>query len=168
MDATNAALIERFYSAFDRHDGDAMAACYAPDARFRDPVFGELNAPETAAMWRMLTARAPDLRVELVEHDADGERGTARWIAHYTFSTTGRPVVNEVRAKFRFADGLFAEHFDRFNFWRWSRQALGAPGVLLGWSPGLRLRIHREARMSLARAMQEGNGAVPPRTQDRK
>src|SRR5919107_5416131 len=34
----NKRLIERFYEAFDHHDGEAMAACYAPDARFHDPV----------------------------------------------------------------------------------------------------------------------------------
>ena len=28
--------IERFYAAFDRRDGEDMAACYAPDARFSD------------------------------------------------------------------------------------------------------------------------------------
>ena len=36
--------IERFYAAFDRRDGDAMAACYARGARFSDPAFGELRA----------------------------------------------------------------------------------------------------------------------------
>ena len=76
-------------------------------------------------MWRMLTGRADDLEVELVEHQADGDRGSARWIAHYTFTQTGRPVENHVRAEFRFADGLIAEHRDEFDFHRWSRQALG-------------------------------------------
>jgi hypothetical protein len=52
-------------------------------------------------MWRMLTGRARDLKVSLVEHESDGERGTARWIADYTFST-GRKVHNDVRAEFRF------------------------------------------------------------------
>ena len=33
----NADLIERFYAAFAARDGGAMAACYAPDARFSDP-----------------------------------------------------------------------------------------------------------------------------------
>jgi ketosteroid isomerase-like protein len=61
----NRALIERFYAAFDRHDGEAMAACYAPNPRFRDPVFQELRGEEPGAMWRMLTGRAEDLRVEL-------------------------------------------------------------------------------------------------------
>ena len=52
----NKQLIERFYDAFNRHDGDAMAACYAPGARFYDPVFQELRGEEPGAMWRMLTA----------------------------------------------------------------------------------------------------------------
>jgi ketosteroid isomerase-like protein len=157
----SAELIERFYAAFDRRDGEAMAACYAPDATFTDPVFGRLDAAETGAMWRMLTGRAEDLRVELVEHEADGDRGSARWIARYTFTQTNRPVVNEVRARFRFSDGLIAEHVDAFNFWRWSRQAIGTRGTLLGWTPQLRLAVHRQARASLDRAMEQGDGAAP-------
>jgi ketosteroid isomerase-like protein len=154
-------LIERFYASLDRRDGDAMAACYAPGATFRDPVFGQLDAAQTGAMWRMLTARAEDLTVELAECDADAERGSARWIARYTFTQTGRPVVNDVRATFRFDDGLFAEHVDRFNFWRWSRQAIGTRGTLLGWTPQMRLAVHRQARSGLDRAMQQGDGAAP-------
>ena len=154
-------LIERFYAAFDRRDGAAMAACYAPDARFSDPVFGRLDAQQTGAMWEMLTSRAEDLTVELAERDADGDRGTAHWIAHYTFTQTGRPVVNDVRATFRFHDGLIVEHTDKFNWWRWARQALGTSGVWLGWTPQLRLRVHRQARAGLDRWMQERNGAAP-------
>ncbi len=95
----NKQLIERFYDAFDKHDGDAMAACYTPGARFSDPVFVGLKANEPGAMWRMLTGQAKDLRVELHEHDADESRGSAHWIAHYTFTQTGRPVVNDVRGE---------------------------------------------------------------------
>jgi len=129
MNNENAALIERLYGAMDRHDGAAMAACYAPDAHFQDPVFGDLSGEQAGRMWRMLTARSDDLRVDLVEHSADDGTGSARWVARYTFTATGRPVVNDVRATFRFADGLIAEHVDRFSFWRWSRQALGAPDL---------------------------------------
>jgi hypothetical protein len=99
----------------------------------------------------MLTSRSTDLAVELAEHDADSESGTARWIARYTFTATGRPVVNDVRARFRFADGLIAEHDDRFSFFRWSRQALGAPGLLLGWTPLLPALVRRRAGRELAR-----------------
>jgi len=142
-------LIERFYAAFARHDGDAMAACYAPDARFSDPVFGGLRGSEPGAMWRMLTGRAQDLTVDLVEHSADGGRGSARWIAHYTFTQTGRPVTNDVRASFRFDDGLIADHRDEFDFHRWARQALGTSGLLLGWTPIIRSAVRRRARAGL-------------------
>ena len=145
----NKRLIERFYEAFDRRDGDEMAACYAPDARFSDPVFPGLEGPEPGAMWRMLTGRSDDLRVELLDHDADSDSGSAHWRATYTFTQTGRPVVNDVHASFRFADGLIAEHTDDFSFHRWSRQALGTPGLLLGWTPLLQRATQRKARESL-------------------
>ncbi len=149
MSEGNAELIRRFYAAFDAHDGEAMAACYAPGARFSDPVFADLQGDEPGAMWRMLTGRADDLDVDLVEHDADGDRGTAHWLARYTFTQTGRKVENDVHASFRFADGLIAEHRDDFSFHRWARQALGASGLLLGWTPILRSAVRRRARAGL-------------------
>jgi hypothetical protein len=130
-----------------------MAACYAPDARFSDPVFPDLKGQEPGAMWRMLTRRADDLKIELLEHEADGDRGSARWVAHYTFTQTGGPVRNDVRASFRFAHGLIAEHRDDFDFHRWSRQALGTPGLLLGWTPILRASVRRRARAGLGEFM---------------
>ena len=142
---SNADTIKRFYEAFDRHDGDAMAACYAPDVHFWDPVFQDLNGPEVGAMWKMLTGRAEDLRVELPEHDDS----SAHWIAHYTFRT-GRKVVNDIRATFRFNDdGLIVDHRDEFDLYKWARQALGPVGVLLGWSPIVQGKIRREARAGL-------------------
>lgn len=145
----NSELIERFYAAFGRHEGDTMAACYAPDARFSDPVFPDLRGEEPGAMWRMLTARAADLEIRLVEHEAGDEAGSARWLANYTFTQTGRHVDNDVRATFRFDAGLIAEHRDEFGFHGWARQALGPPGQLLGWTPLLRSSVRRRARASL-------------------
>jgi ketosteroid isomerase-like protein len=144
----NADLIERFYGAFARHDGDAMAACYAPGAGFSDPVFTDLRGEEPGAMWRMLTERAHDLEVRLAEHEADDERGSAHWLADYTFRT-GRKVHNDIRAEFRFENGLIAEHRDSFSFYAWTRQALGPIGVALGWTPIVQSRVRREARAGL-------------------
>jgi ketosteroid isomerase-like protein len=151
----NAALIERFYAAFGRRDGEAMAACYRADARFSDPAFGELRADEVGSMWRMLCGRAEDLEVGFEEVEASGDRGSARWWADYTFRT-GRPVHNEIAASFRFEDGLIAEHDDRFGFWDWSRQALGPLGYALGWSPMLRAMVRRQARDGLREFMGRG------------
>ena len=100
-------------------------------------------------MWRMLTGRAEDLEVELVEHEAGDERGSARWLADYTFTSTGRKVHNDVRAEFRFADGKIAEHRDSFSFYAWARQALGPAGIVLGWTPVVQGKVRREARAGL-------------------
>jgi uncharacterized protein len=157
--AENEAVIERFYAAFAQRDGARMAACYAPDVHFSDPVFTDLNGPEAGAMWRMLTERASDLRVELLERSADGDRGSARWRAHYTFTQTGRSVVNDVRASLRFGDdGLVTDHVDDFDFHRWARQALGPSGLLLGWTPLLRSAVRRRARAGLDEFMAREGG----------
>jgi len=138
-------LIQHFYAAFDEHDGNAMAACYAPDAHFWDPVFGDLTGTEAGQMWRMLTGRAADLRVELAEHASDGDNGSAHWIARYTFTQTGRPVVNDIRATFKFRDGRITDHRDEFDFVKWARQSIGVLGLL----PPVRARVRSKARAGL-------------------
>ena len=148
-DQSNVALLDEFYAAFARLDGVAMAQCYAPDATFSDPVFVGLRGEQPGGMWRMLTSRAKDLTVDLVSRDADETSGTAHWVAHYQFAQTGRPVVNDVHSRFRFVDGLIAEQVDEFDFHRWSRQALGLPGLLLGWTPMLRRSVQGKARAGL-------------------
>ena len=148
-DQSNVALLDEFYAAFARLDGVAMAQCYAPDATFSDPVFVGLSGEQPGGMWRMLTSRAKDLTVDLVSRDADETAGSAHWVAHYEFAQTGRPVVNDVHSRFRFVDGLIAEQVDEFHFHRWSRQALGLPGLLLGWTPMLRRSVQGKARAGL-------------------
>jgi ketosteroid isomerase-like protein len=150
----NAALIDRFYTAFAARDHEAMAACYAPDPSFSDPVFQDLRGPEVTAMWRMLCERGTDLDLSHSNVEADAERGSAHWDADYTFSATGRRVHNSIDANFRFRDGLISEHTDRFDLWAWSRQALGPVGVLLGWSPPVQGKIRSQARENLEKFME--------------
>jgi ketosteroid isomerase-like protein len=155
----NRRLIVRFYEAFDRGDGDTMAACYASEATFQDPVFGTLDGREAGEMWRFLTRRAPRLDVDLLDHDADDSTGRARWRARYEFSATGRPVVNDVQARFGFEDGLIVDHVDSFSFFSWARQALGLRGLAVGWSPMGRSMVRRRALADLHRSLRrEGPG----------
>ncbi len=149
--AVLAAVITDLYESFSRGDADGMAACYHPQVHFSDPVFPDLNGPQVMQMWEALLGRSTDLHV--VAGPANAEAGSTdgagtgrtHWTATYTFAATGRPVVNEIDAEFRFEDGLIREHRDSFGFWRWTRMALGAPGLLLGWSPPLRSRVRRDA-----------------------
>lgn len=157
--ADNLATIERFYAAFGECNGAAMTACYAPGAHFRDPAFGDLEGDDVGAMWRMLTGRATDLKIELHEHEAGEETGTAHWIARYTFST-GRPVVNDIQARFRFAaDGLIADHVDEFDFRNWAKQALGPSGHLVALLPPLRSKARAKALEQLAAFKRDETGS---------
>jgi ketosteroid isomerase-like protein len=141
----NAALIAAFYAAFRQRDHATMAECYAPDATFRDPVFGELAGWRIGAMWRMLCERATDLDISVSGISADAGRGSAHWEAKYPFSGTGRRVHNRIDAFFQFRDGLFTRHDDKFSLHTWAGQALGWRGVLLGWSPPVQNTIRRRA-----------------------
>ena len=157
--AENKATIERFYEAFGQCNGAAMTACYAPGAHFRDPAFGDLEGDDIGAMWRMLTGRATDLEIELHEHEAGEETGSAHWIARYTFST-GRPVVNDIQASFRFAaDGLIADHVDEFDFRSWAKQALGPSGHLVALLPPLRRKARAKALEQLETFRREETGS---------
>jgi SnoaL-like domain len=143
--------INNFYSAFARLDGAAMQSAYAENARFSDPVFALEGRERIGGMWRMLTdaIRAKGRDVWRLELDAITD-GAAHWQAYYRFSATGRLVHNVCEARFRFdANNRIVEHHDQFDFWRWSRQALGPAGLLLGWTPLLRNKVRARGAANL-------------------
>jgi hypothetical protein len=156
----NRKTIEDFYAAFARLDADAMEVCYSENAAFDDEVFSLRGKREIAGMWRMLCevtrARGADVwKLAYSDVRADAHRGQAHWDAHYRFSATGRIVDNSIDARFEFdPQGRIARHRDSFDFWRWSRQALGAPGVLLGWTPIVRNKVRGQAAANLRKFME--------------
>ena len=151
----NQQTIESFYSAFARLDADTLGRCYAQDAVFEDEVFNLRGQREISGMWHMLCeatqAKGRDVwKLEYRDVQADADSGSDHWDAYYRFSATGRMVHNSIDAKFGFnPQGLIAAHRDRFDFWGWSRQALGAPGLLLGWTPMLRNKVRGQAAGNL-------------------
>lgn len=149
MSTENAQLISRFYQAFQRLDAEEMARCYAPDVCFSDPAFGELNGDDARDMWRMLTSRAKKFSLTFSDVQADATGGSAKWVATYLFTQTGRTVVNRIDASFVIRDGLIVEHRDRFDMWRWAAQALGFQGMLIGWTPLLKNTVRKQARGGL-------------------
>lgn len=160
MSTTDEAVIIQFYQAFQRLDAEAMMACYTDNVVFSDPAFGTLLGSDAADMWRMLTGRAKGLSLTFDQVQAANGKGAAHWVATYPFTQTGRTVVNSVRARFVLRDGRICEHHDHFDLWRWARQALGMPGLLLGWSPLLKNKVRRQALKAL-RAYQAGRVGQP-------
>ena len=144
----NKALIESFYAAFKNKDYKTMAECYHVDAYFRDEAF-ELKGKQIGAMWHMLCERGADM-VLTYSVSEQNSIVTAHWEPKYSFSQTGRFVHNIIDAEFEFKDGKIIRHIDNFDFWRWSRQSLGMPALLLGWSSFLRKKVSTMANKALS------------------
>lgn len=148
-------VAERFYDAFALGDWHTMGMLYAQHATFSDPVFPLLSTDEVRGMWHMLLSRAEDFSLNY-KIDAESEDGArVIWVARYTFSATGRPVTNRIVTEMRFAAGRIVKQTDRFNFWRWSSQALGVRGLLLGWTPLVRDRVRAQAAIGLKSFMEK-------------
>lgn len=147
--------LEQLYSAFARLDADSMARCYAANATFDDEAFSLRGQHAVSGMWHMLcdATRAKGREAWKLEYrdiQADADTGQAHWEADYRFSATGRLVHNIIDSRFTFdAQGLIQNQRDHFDFWAWSRQALGAPGLLLGWTPFLRRKVRHTAATNL-------------------
>ena len=147
------ALIHQFYNAFSEKDYRTMQNAYHAEATFSDPVFQELNSNEVKAMWHMLLSGSTDLTIVYSKVKANDFTGTCHWEAHYTFTLTGKKVHNIINAEFEFKDGRIFRHRDQFDFWRWSRMALGLKGLLLGWSPIVLQKVRATARKRLDKWM---------------
>jgi hypothetical protein len=149
--------IQRLYAAFERRDGEAMQALYAPQATFEDPVFELHGAREIGGMWRMLCRSAKkrsrnewSLAARGIE--VEGRRGRAQWEVTYLYGAGDRLVHNIVAAEFEFADdGLILRHVDRFDFRAWARQALGLPGKWFGGTAWMQRYVRRQAAHKLER-----------------
>jgi uncharacterized protein len=146
-------MIRKFYSHFQQKDWRGMLGCFQDNIAFYDPVFENLEGPEVRSMWEMLMTSAKDLTLEFRDIESEEGYGSCHWVATYTFSRTGRRVVNKGRAFFKFSEGLIAEHQDDFDLWKWSRQALGISGLLLGWTPFMHRKIRQKAGKSLEKFM---------------
>jgi hypothetical protein len=147
-------LIGDFYAAFNARDYVTMQQAYHAEAKFYDPVFEHLNAEQTKAMWQMLLSASKDIVVKASEISTNNNTGSCRWDAWYTFSRTGRKVHNIIHSRFQFRDGKIIDQHDHFSMWRWSRQALGTSGLLLGWSPMVKNKVRQTAQGSLRKYLE--------------
>jgi len=151
----NENLITKFYTAFANADYKTMSECYHPKIHFIDPAFGLLKEEQVSAMWQMLLLKSKgNLKIEFSNVKADDFTGSANWVATYNFSKTNRNVINKISAEFIFQDGLIIKHTDNFDVWKWSKQAFGIKGLLLGWTGFFQDKVKEQALLSLKKFQQ--------------
>jgi hypothetical protein len=151
---TEQQLITTFYSKFQQRDWKGMLECYNEEVFFYDPVFESLEGRKVRAMWEMLLSVPGDLQLTFGQVEGAEGYGSCEWTATYTFTPTGRKVINKVKAYFFIADGKIAEHHDDFSLWRWCAQALGIRGMVLGWTSKVQQLVKWKARTNLEKFMQ--------------
>jgi hypothetical protein len=147
--------MQRLLTALDQHDHATMAACYAPEATFRDIAFDLRGRKQIASMWHMICET--DIRTTFQVVHADDQRGHARVTDVYTFGSgqrrPGRPVTNVIDSRFVFrADGLIVEQRDECDARTWARAALGGPvGFLVGNVERLRRAVFQHTLEAFVR-----------------
>ena len=134
-----------------------MIECYHKETIFEDPAFGVLKGEKAKNMWRMLcdSQKGKEFKVKASNIEYDNLKGTAYWEAYYIFSKTGRKVHNMVNAEFEFKDGKIINHIDRFDLHKWSIQAFGFKGLLLGWTGFFKKKLNVQTNKLLAEIEQK-------------
>ena len=151
----NKQLVTKFYTAFQQLDYAAMNSCYSDDIVFFDPVFGLLKGSEVNCMWEMLCKNAKNFSLTFGNINAlDNEYNTCDWVATYTFSRTGKMVVNKVKANMLIGNGKILEHSDAFSLHQWNTQAFGLAGRLFGWNSFFQNKIKNQAKKNLLKFME--------------
>ncbi|CAA0143674.1 nuclear transport factor 2 family protein [Tenacibaculum maritimum] len=146
----NKELIQKFYTSFSNGNIKDMTDCYHKDITFQDPVFGKLKGQRAIKMWEMLLSQKKDsTKVTFSDIKVDTKNGKANWVAEYLYSETNRKVVNKVSAAFTFKEGKIATHTDSFDLWKWTKQAMGPVGYLIGWTPFMKNKIQKAANHNL-------------------
>lgn len=145
----NEQIVFDFYTAFQHLDANKMISHYSDNIQFEDPAFGTLKGIDAKNMWRMLCENASDFSIQFQINSSTNNKVYAYWEAQYTFSKTGRQVLNKIHAEFTLSNGAITHHTDSFNLWVWSRQAMGLTGWFLGWSSLFKNKLHQTTRKAL-------------------
>ena len=149
MSITNKKLITQFYYSFANNKVKSMINCYDNKIVFKDPVFGELKGNKAKQMWKMLLSKNKNIKITTSDIFVGENSGVVKWKAEYTYGKNKRKIVNNVMATFEFKDGKIIKHIDNFNFYNWSKQALGIKGLLLGWTTFFQKKIQKKANSKL-------------------
>lgn len=147
---SNSQIVTQFYTAFAKGNAQQMLQHYAEEVTFYDPAFGQLTHQQPHAMWKMLTSRfTNETTIEFTLLEEKDNTVIVAWTAHYQFGPTKQWVTNRVTSTLQLKNGKIFHHRDDFNLWKWSIQALGLPGFLLGWTPFMQKKIQQNTNSLL-------------------
>ena len=115
----------------------------ALDGKGLEAILIQISAQLLTRGWMLATAES--CTGGMIAAACTDLAGSSQWFERgfVTYSNAAKTELLGVPA------GLIATHHASFNFWAWARQALGTPGLLLGWSPSLRSKVRKTADANL-------------------
>jgi ketosteroid isomerase-like protein len=99
LDAIRLALLERLFSAFNRHDGADVMSCMTDDVVFDAAAGPEVcgrrlsGTAEVRAAFEATWAGMPDVSWQCTHHEVFGDRGISEWIFRATTNEEQRIEV---------------------------------------------------------------------------
>ena len=87
MQSSAKVVFERMIQAANRHDLEAMVACFAPDFRSEQPFYPERNFTGQAGVrknWSFFFSTMPDFQVEVLSGAVEGDTVWAELYYHGT------------------------------------------------------------------------------------
>ncbi len=120
----------RFYTAFAARDSATMAQLYAPNVKFRDPLFGNLKGPQVMEMWNTITPAAnsktfkiePKVQPNPTQRPDGSWDVQVHWDAHYDLGS--RHIDNHADTTMTIKDGKIVKQNDAWDLDAWTKQAL--------------------------------------------
>lgn len=109
---TTRAVVTAMFEAFNRHDAEAIAKLYAPDARLTSPVFcATRGRDDVARTYGALFAAYPDIRDQIEVMVVEGDRVAVRFVA----TSRSGGLTMPVQAMIRVRNGLIVEDNSVFD-----------------------------------------------------
>ena len=147
--SASASVVDRLFEALRRADASVIDACYHPQISYSDSVFEDLRGARVALRWRMLLQQADGFSLEHGLVFADERKAQVQWTADYRLR--GKRIRVPILSTLAIWDDLIVRQVDEYNFWQYSRQAQGIPGLLLGGLEPFQKIVRRRARRDLER-----------------
>ena len=148
MELTNQQVIEQFYTALSNRDIKALSNCYHEEVVYSDVGFGIQKGKDAKLVWQFLMNNVDEnFMVTFSDIQANETRGSANWVAKYQFNQ--RNIENQITATFQFQNGKIIYHKDKYSLWKWSQQAFGFLGYLIGWLPLFRWLVRWQMQRTL-------------------
>lgn len=148
-------LLQTFFTAFAKKDLNTMLDCYHENVIYDDVGFGKQKGENAKTVWRFLIKKVDaNAQITFSNIQVSKDKGQANWVTKYTFNQ--QKITNKITSTFYFQDGKIIYHKDNYSLWKWSQQAYGFIGYLIGWSP----IFHWLVRWQMQRILQHYNDKI--------